>query len=131
MARALSTQVKEFLDMWLATTPQRKQIVYSHNITYSKYPYLHEGKFSRKYDYHVKDGFQLITATPFNIDLMGNPWTSMYMKELLKEMNGSDCEGLNQYKQIVLHYETYTGLIELESGTENVVLEINVKKDMC
>jgi hypothetical protein len=129
MARALSTQVKEFLDMWLA--PQKgNQLLLDYYIEYTKCPYVHDGKFSRKYEYRVKDGFELVTKTPYDMDLMGFPEVKVHTKSILKTLNGSDCESLNKYKQIVLHYQTYTGIVKLDSGTENVVLEIHIKNEM-
>lgn len=132
MARALSTQVKEFMDMWLAPSlvPLPKSFITTEFVQYTKYPYNHSGKFSRLYEYNVKDGFELITKTPFGIDMMGYPELREHTKFVLKQFGETHFEGLDKYKQVVIHYETYTGLINLESGTEDVILEIKMKKVM-
>jgi hypothetical protein len=123
MARALSTQVKEFIDMWLSPTPLT-------NYTFSivKYPYVHTLMNSRVYEYTVKDGFEMIMKTPWDIDLMGNFVTSNSITSVLKELTiPPDYDQLNKYKQIVVHRHTYTGLINVVSGTEEKVIEIRME----
>jgi len=131
MARAISTQVKEFMDMWLSPipppprNPPTQPVKY--NLIFLKYPYIHTC-IRRKYEYNVKDGFQLILKTPWDIDLMGNYVTSNGIKSVLKELAiPPDYEELNKYKQIVIHRQTYTGVFNMECGTEDKVIEINLE----
>lgn len=132
MARAISTQVKEFMDMWLSPSPPPK-ILLTQPVKYTviclNYPYSHTCN-RRKYEYTVKDGFQLMLKTPWDIDLMGNYITSNGIKSVLKELaKPPDYEELNKYKQIVIHRQTYTGVFNMECGTEDKVIEITISSD--
>lgn len=128
MARALSTQVKEFLDMWLS--PSRETLltqVPTYTFTILKYPYEHNVLNRRKYEYTIKDGFELMKS-PWEIDLMENFETSNRMKAVLKRLTiPPDYNGLNRYKQIVVHRQTYTGVFHMECGTEEKVIQITIE----
>ena len=100
MARAMSTQVKEFMDMWLSPKIPLTQPV-KYTVIFLNYPYSHTCN-RRKYEYTVKDGFQLMIQTPWGIDLMGNYVTSNGIKSVLKELaTPPDYEELNKYIFIV------------------------------
>lgn len=125
MARALSTQVKEFLDMWLSPSPVPITPVTNYTFTIVKYPYSHTLINHRVYEYNVKDGFEMIMKTPWDIDLNE---TSNSITSVLKELTvPPHYDQLNKYKQIVVHRQTYTGVINLGSGTEEKVIEIRME----
>ena len=133
MSRSLGVAAKNFIDTYLTpTNPEYKHIynyvVPSHTFIITKYPYEHKRQGSRAYTYNVKDGFDMcMISTPWEKDLMGNPKMSADIKCILKNLVVlPDCENLNPYKQIVVHNKTYTGVFNMECGTEDKVIELTL-----
>ena len=97
---------------------------YTYVCSYTKPPYIHDRAYGRMYTYNVDTASDILVLKPYEIDLMGYPDLRKEIHIALRFMAGTTSEGLDEYKQIVIHYQTYTGVITIQSE-KDVVLELH------
>jgi hypothetical protein len=105
--------------------PKKSQPKPEYTITFTKYPYNHTSISSKKYEYNVKDELAIYSSRPYDIDLFNEIWISEKIWNFsTKRIYALD---QNEYKQIVIHYQTYTGVFNIDNGVQEKVMEVHMK----
>ena len=127
---AVGNSLRDFFDImtyrYPSSQPPRPPIKPKpeYTITFTKYPYNHTSFSSKKYEYNINSEFEVYSISPYELDLIHD----IYMCEKIKHFSTKRiyAHDQDQYKQIVIHHKTFTGVFNIAHGVQEKVMEVRM-----